>query len=77
MSAAVWQQAFLHDGYGVLPREIRWYMGGLRSPGDLDQNAVLNLPGVTIEAICGYTNTLRQSWRYPTEHQTIFLMVIA
>jgi 4,5-dihydroxyphthalate decarboxylase len=33
MTAAVWQRAFLQYDYGVLPREIRWYTGGLTSPG--------------------------------------------
>jgi 4,5-dihydroxyphthalate decarboxylase len=51
MTAAVWQRAFLQYDYGVLPREIRWYTGGLTSPGQLEPNAIPNLPGVTIDLI--------------------------
>ncbi len=51
MTAAVWQRAFLQYDYGVLPSEIHWYTGGLTSPGLLEPNATLNLPGVTINLI--------------------------
>ena len=51
MTAAVWQRAFLQYDYGVLPREIHWYTGGLTSPGQLEPNAIPNLPGVTIDLI--------------------------
>ena len=51
MTAAVWQRAFLQYDYGVLPREIHWYTGGLTSPGRLEPNAIPNLPGITIDLI--------------------------
>lgn len=56
MTAAVWQRAFLQYDYGVLPREIHWYTGGLKSPGDLGPNAVPNPPGVTIDVIPNTTS---------------------
>ena len=51
MTAALWQRAFLQYDYGVLPREIHWYTGGLTSPGQLEPNAIPNLPGITIDLI--------------------------
>lgn len=51
MTAAVWQRAFLQYDYGVLPREVHWYTGGLKAPGYLERNAIPNPPGVTIDLI--------------------------
>jgi 4,5-dihydroxyphthalate decarboxylase len=51
MTAGVWQRAFLQYDYGVLPREIHWYMGGLTSPGGVEPHAVPHVPGVTIDVI--------------------------
>jgi 4,5-dihydroxyphthalate decarboxylase len=51
MTAALWQRAFLQYDYGVLPREIHWYTGGLTSAGQLEPNAIPNLPGITIDLI--------------------------
>jgi 4,5-dihydroxyphthalate decarboxylase len=41
----------LQYDYGVLPREIHWYTGGLTSPDQLEPNAIQNLPGITIDLI--------------------------
>jgi 4,5-dihydroxyphthalate decarboxylase len=51
MTAAVWQRAFLQYDYGVLPSEIHWHTGGLTLPGQLEPNAIPNLPGVRIDLI--------------------------
>src|SRR5262249_8554961 len=51
VNAALWQRAFMQYDYGVLPREIHWYTGGLTSPGQLEPNAIPNLPGITIDLI--------------------------
>src|SRR5689334_10779126 len=51
LTAALWQRAFLQYDYGVLPREIHWYTGGLTSPDQLEPNAIQNLPGITIDLI--------------------------
>src|SRR5690349_9857383 len=49
MTAVRWQRAFLQYDYGVLPREIHWYTGGLTSLGQLEPNAIRTLPGITID----------------------------
>jgi 4,5-dihydroxyphthalate decarboxylase len=33
MTSALWIRAFLQHDYGVRPDELRWFAGGLRSPG--------------------------------------------
>jgi 4,5-dihydroxyphthalate decarboxylase len=43
MSAAMWARGMLQEEYGVRPDELRWYQGGLESPGRKDKFP-LNLP---------------------------------
>lgn len=33
MSAAIWVRGFLADDYGVTPDQVRWFTGGLETPG--------------------------------------------
>src|SRR5262245_39589468 len=40
MTAALWERAALQHDYGVLPRDIHWFEGGLRSPGYVERNHI-------------------------------------
>lgn len=51
MTAALWQRAFLMHDYGVMPREMNWFQGGLTTPGYLERNPIPDPPGVSIRFI--------------------------
>src|SRR5919202_2208340 len=39
LTALVWIRGFLQDDYGVSPRDLRWYQGGLLKPGRIEKLA--------------------------------------
>ena len=43
MTAAVWMRGILQDRYGVAPRSVRWFTGGVNRPGRKERVA-LRLP---------------------------------
>lgn len=51
MTAGLFQRAALQHDYGVMPGELRWFQGGLNSPGYVERNEIPNPPGVSIEII--------------------------
>ena len=51
MTAGVWQRALLQHDYGVEPKDIRWFEGGLAVPGYFGRNPIPPPAGVSIEII--------------------------
>ncbi len=51
MTAAVWQRAFLKHDYGIEPKDIRWFEGGLTEPGYFARNPIPPPKGVSIEVV--------------------------
>jgi 4,5-dihydroxyphthalate decarboxylase len=49
-TAAVTARGILQDEYGVSPRDLTWYTGGLEQPGR-HEKFPLNIPGVTIHHV--------------------------
>lgn len=43
MTAALWSRGLLDDEYGVRPRDMEWFQGGLHEPGR-EEKLALNLP---------------------------------
>lgn len=43
LTAAVWVRGILQHEYGVLPKEMRWFVGGLENPGR-EEKIPLSLP---------------------------------
>jgi 4,5-dihydroxyphthalate decarboxylase len=57
MTAAVWVRDLLARGHGVHPKSIRWFTGGMDSPGRAQRIPFTPPDGVTVTAI-GPTATL-------------------
>ncbi len=51
LTANVWARAFLEEDYGVRPRDITWYRGGIEEVGRLEKLAVQPPEGVVIKDI--------------------------
>jgi 4,5-dihydroxyphthalate decarboxylase len=51
MTAAVWIRAFLEHDYGVKPSDIRWWYGGIESPGYTERREHEAPPDVHLEQI--------------------------
>jgi 4,5-dihydroxyphthalate decarboxylase len=51
MTAALWIRAFLQHDYGVAPQQIRWFTGGLSTPGFAERVPHTPPPGVRLERI--------------------------
>lgn len=51
MTAAVWIRAFLQHDFGVLPRQLKWFSGGLDQPGRPERIKVELPEGVEVQAI--------------------------
>ena len=51
MTAGVWQRAALQHDFGVEPKDIRWFEGGVMKPGYFPRNPIPPPPGVSIEII--------------------------
>ena len=60
MTAAVWIRAFLEHDYGVSPRDVRWFTGGLHTPQYQERLHHEPPPGVTIDLIPAGTTLLEQ-----------------
>jgi 4,5-dihydroxyphthalate decarboxylase len=50
-TALVWIRALLEQDYGVTPRDLEWYVGGLDTPMSLERLHHETPPGVTIRPI--------------------------
>jgi 4,5-dihydroxyphthalate decarboxylase len=51
ITAAVWQRGMLHDDYGVRVQDVRFFTGGVESPGRHEKVGFPPPPGVSIEPI--------------------------
>jgi 4,5-dihydroxyphthalate decarboxylase len=51
ITAAVWVRGHLQHEYGVHPSDVRWFRGGLHTPGRIEKAAGQTPAGVSIEAI--------------------------
>jgi 4,5-dihydroxyphthalate decarboxylase len=51
MTAAVWVRAFLEHDYGVKPSDIKWWYGGIESPGYTERRHHDSPAGVHLEQI--------------------------
>jgi 4,5-dihydroxyphthalate decarboxylase len=51
MAAAVWIRGFLHEDFGVAPKDILWQQGGLEISGRRSHVALDPPPGLSLEAI--------------------------
>jgi len=59
ITAGVWQRGILQDDYGVVPREVHWFSGGVEQPGRVEKTAIELPPDVTVTPI-GPEQTLQQ-----------------
>jgi 4,5-dihydroxyphthalate decarboxylase len=56
MTATVWLRGFIQDDYGVRPRDIQWFTGGLES-SERKEKIALTLPSeIKIENIASGKN---------------------
>lgn len=53
ITAALWVRGLLRDDHGVEPRDLHWFVGGLREPSFSERLAHAPPPGVRIERIPG------------------------
>ncbi|MBI4494976.1 MAG: ABC transporter substrate-binding protein [Chloroflexi bacterium] len=51
ITAAVWMRGILEHDYGVAPRDLRWYAGGLYEPGRVEKQHISLPEGVHLESI--------------------------
>ncbi len=51
ITAAVWVRGHLQHEYGVLPSDLRWFRGGLHTPGRREKASAQVPPSVSIESI--------------------------
>lgn len=51
ITAGVWQRGMLRDQYGVSPEDMRFYSGGVESPGRTEKIRLDLPPGVRVEPI--------------------------
>ncbi len=51
ITAAVWVRAFLEHDYGVAPRDVEWFTGGVNQPGRVERFHTFPPPGVRITPI--------------------------
>jgi 4,5-dihydroxyphthalate decarboxylase len=51
MTAALWIRAFLQHDYGVAPKDVHWYTGGLSTPGFAERVPHTPPPGVRLDRI--------------------------
>jgi 4,5-dihydroxyphthalate decarboxylase len=51
VTAAVWMRGILEHEYGVAPRDMEWYVGGLFEPGRVEKQHISVSEGVNIHPI--------------------------
>jgi 4,5-dihydroxyphthalate decarboxylase len=51
ITAAVWVRAFLEHDYGVSPRDVEWFTGGVNAPGREERIRLDPPPGVAVHPI--------------------------
>jgi 4,5-dihydroxyphthalate decarboxylase len=51
MTAAIWVRGILQHEYGVDPKEVHWFQGGVEQPGRKDRVEFDTPPGVRLETI--------------------------
>ncbi len=51
ITAAVWMRGILEHHYGVAPRDMRWFSGGLYEPGRIEKQHISLPDGVVLESI--------------------------
>ncbi len=51
ITAAIWMRGILEHDYGVAPRDMQWYSGGLYTPGRVEKQHITLPEGVVLESI--------------------------
>jgi 4,5-dihydroxyphthalate decarboxylase len=51
ITAAIWMRGILEHDYGVAPRDMRWFSGGLYEPGRIEKQHITLPEGVVLESI--------------------------
>src|SRR3954464_2717517 len=51
ITAAVWVRGHLQHEYGIAPTDLRWYRGGLHTPGRIEKASGQLPSGVSVESI--------------------------
>jgi 4,5-dihydroxyphthalate decarboxylase len=51
ITAAVWVRGHLQHEYRIAPTDLRWYRGGLHTPGRIEKASGQLPPGVSVESI--------------------------
>ncbi len=59
ITAGVWQRGILADDYGLDPRDVEWFSGGVEQPGRVEKQAISLPDGVVVTPI-GPAATLSQ-----------------
>jgi 4,5-dihydroxyphthalate decarboxylase len=51
ITAAIWMRGILEHDYGVAPKDMRWFSGGLFTPGRVEKQHITLPEGVVLESI--------------------------
>jgi 4,5-dihydroxyphthalate decarboxylase len=51
ITAAIWMRGILEHDYGIAPRDMRWFSGGLYEPGRIEKQHITLPEGVVLEPI--------------------------
>ncbi|HZT07011.1 MAG TPA: ABC transporter substrate-binding protein [Chloroflexota bacterium] len=51
ITAAIWMRGILEHDFGVSPRDVRWFSGGLFEPGRIEKQHITLPEGVVLESI--------------------------
>jgi 4,5-dihydroxyphthalate decarboxylase len=51
ITAAIWMRGILEHYYGIAPRDMRWFSGGLYEPGRIEKQHITLPEGVVLESI--------------------------
>ncbi len=51
ITAAIWMRGILEHDHGVAPKDMRWYSGGLYTPGRVEKQHITLPEGVVLESI--------------------------
>ncbi len=51
ITAAIWMRGILEHDYGVAPKDMQWYSGGLYTPGRVEKQQITLPTGVVLQSI--------------------------